>query len=178
MEMLEKVEKLREKANVSYEEAKAALEETNGDLLDAMILLEKQGKTTSPESSSYSTKYEDNKELPAVVEEEAKKNEKVNGNGRSFSEKMKNLWNKLCVNYIIVTKDEKRVVKMPLWMFLIILIAGIEFVPIIMIVAMFFGVHYSFEGESEMKVANEVVNKTEEFANDVANCVKDEYNKL
>ena len=40
MEMMEKVERLREKAEVTYEEAKAALEQTDGDLLDAMVLLD------------------------------------------------------------------------------------------------------------------------------------------
>ena len=35
----EKVEKLRERANVTYEEARDALNEANGDLLDAMVLL-------------------------------------------------------------------------------------------------------------------------------------------
>ena len=36
MDILEKVEILREKANISYEEAKNVLEAANGDLLDAM----------------------------------------------------------------------------------------------------------------------------------------------
>lgn len=44
MENYEKVEKLRERANVSYEEAKEALEQNNWDILDAMIALEKSGK--------------------------------------------------------------------------------------------------------------------------------------
>ena len=44
MNEYEKVEKLREKANVSYEEAKAALEKCNWDLLDAIVLLEREGK--------------------------------------------------------------------------------------------------------------------------------------
>ena len=48
MEFLEKVEKLRAKANISYEEAKSILTETDGDLLEAMILLEKQGRITPP----------------------------------------------------------------------------------------------------------------------------------
>ena len=39
MDNFEKVERLVEKANVSFEDAKAALDEANGDLLDAMILL-------------------------------------------------------------------------------------------------------------------------------------------
>ena len=45
MEMIEKVERLREKADVTYEEAKAALEQSDGDLLDAMVLLERQGSS-------------------------------------------------------------------------------------------------------------------------------------
>ena len=49
MDNFEKVEKLREKAGVSYEEAKTALEQCNYDLLDAMIYLEKQGKVQNRE---------------------------------------------------------------------------------------------------------------------------------
>ena len=45
MDQFEKVEKLRERADVSYEEAKEALENSNWDILDAMIYLEQNGKT-------------------------------------------------------------------------------------------------------------------------------------
>ena len=44
MEHIEMVEKLMEKANVSYAEAKQALENNNWDMLDALIELERQGK--------------------------------------------------------------------------------------------------------------------------------------
>ena len=50
---LEQVDKLREKANVSYDEAKAALEASNGDMLEALINLEKQGKVIPPEGGGY-----------------------------------------------------------------------------------------------------------------------------
>src|SRR5699024_7340996 len=53
----EMVELLRQKANVSYEEAKAALEAANWDLLDAIVLLEREGKV--PENDArFSTKAE------------------------------------------------------------------------------------------------------------------------
>ena len=48
MVTLEQVEKLREHANISYDEAKAALENANGDILQAIIDLEKQGKIKPP----------------------------------------------------------------------------------------------------------------------------------
>ncbi len=53
MATLEQVEKLREKANVSFEEAKAALDACNGDLLDALIYLEKQGRVNAPTGGGY-----------------------------------------------------------------------------------------------------------------------------
>ena len=55
MENLEKVEKLREKTGVTYEDAKMALEACNYDMLDAIIYLEKLGKVVSPQMSSYTT---------------------------------------------------------------------------------------------------------------------------
>ena len=54
MDEFEKVEKLRQRANVSYEEAKKALDEANGDVLDAMLALEAQGKVSPDEQSTHS----------------------------------------------------------------------------------------------------------------------------
>lgn len=49
---LELIEKLKERANVTYTEAKEALEKCQGDLLEALIYLEKEGKIkTSPQDS-------------------------------------------------------------------------------------------------------------------------------
>ena len=58
MDEFEKVEKLREKANVSYEEARDALRASDGDILDAMVYLEKLGKVEAPKESSHTTSYE------------------------------------------------------------------------------------------------------------------------
>ncbi|MDP4159978.1 MAG: ubiquitin, partial [Bacillota bacterium] len=53
MTTLEQVEKLCAMANISYEEAKAALDAANGDLLEAIIYLEKQGKVKAPTGGGY-----------------------------------------------------------------------------------------------------------------------------
>ena len=39
MDQLEKVEKIREKTGVTYEEANAALDAAGGDVLDALVYL-------------------------------------------------------------------------------------------------------------------------------------------
>ena len=55
MEEFEKVEKLRQRANISYEEAKNVLEQADGDLLDAMVILERQSKIKKPETEIITT---------------------------------------------------------------------------------------------------------------------------
>jgi hypothetical protein len=48
---LEQIEALRARANVGYEEAKAALEICNGDIVEALIYLEKQNKVKAEKKS-------------------------------------------------------------------------------------------------------------------------------
>jgi hypothetical protein len=55
MATIEMVEKLRERARVSYEDAKLALDACGGDMLEAVIYLEKQGKTPPPQGGFYAS---------------------------------------------------------------------------------------------------------------------------
>jgi hypothetical protein len=48
---LEQIDELRKRTNVSYEDAKNALEQCSGDLLEALVFLEKQNKI-KPEMKS------------------------------------------------------------------------------------------------------------------------------
>jgi len=43
-ERLNQIDELRKRANVSYSDAKEALEKCNGDMLDALVYLEKNNK--------------------------------------------------------------------------------------------------------------------------------------
>lgn len=55
---LEMVERLKEKANVSYRQAKEALEYSGGNLLDALIYLEEKEAIPRDSGAYYSTKSE------------------------------------------------------------------------------------------------------------------------
>ena len=62
MDNFEKVERLREKADVTYDEAKRALEACNWDMLDALIYLETLGKVKKSSVTTYhSSKAEEEK---------------------------------------------------------------------------------------------------------------------
>lgn len=52
---LEQIERLQQHAGVSFEEARAALEASGGDLLDALVWLERGGKIDSSGVRSYAT---------------------------------------------------------------------------------------------------------------------------
>ena len=167
MDTFEKVEKLREKANVTFEEAKAALDEANGDLLDAMIFLERQGKAEE-RRESYSTK----EDAGLMVVDEPEEKERKHGN--AFTDKLKVLWHRSCENYFVIEKEDKVILDIPICVFLIIILFTWHVTLIAMVVALFFGCRYSFKGASEMKTANEVCDKVSEAAEKV----KEEYNRL
>lgn len=173
MELFEKVEKLSEKANVSYEDAKNALEACNGDILDAMIMLEKEGKTETPKKESFSTKPEEDKQLPEVVDV---KDEEENNNkeDHELTRKFKAIWRKISENFLIISRKEERILKVPVWLFILIVLIGWQIVPFIIVISLFFGCHYTFEGIDEMKTANSAMNKADE----VVEHIKDEYKKL
>ena len=181
MDMFEKVEKLREKANVSYEEAKEALERSNGDILDAMILLEKEGKAKANGAESYSTKYEDNKcslERFKNCEEKQERKERAKENCRTFGEKLKSLFKKSIENYLVVEKDGERIVKLPILATIIVLIFTWWAAWILILVSLVLGCKYSFEGKEDFKKANDVCDKAGDIASQVKDKVVDEYNKL
>ncbi|WP_461368815.1 DUF4342 domain-containing protein [Candidatus Darwinibacter acetoxidans] len=99
MERLEKIEKLRERAQVSYDEAKEALEVANGDLLDALIYLEEQGKVKPPSGDGYFRSQADDEEKEEEGNYEREESKKQRGRG--FEEALESFWDFICA---IVTK--------------------------------------------------------------------------
>ena len=64
---IEKVDKLVERADVSYEVAKEALESVNGDMLDAVILLEREGRLGPNAGNKKVTTYTTGNRMPTVI---------------------------------------------------------------------------------------------------------------
>ena len=159
MEMMEKVERLREKANVTYEEAKAALEQTGGDLLDAMVLLERQGKVKEPAQSTFSTDYEEQTEYVKVRDKVEEQEKSAPSFGRTVGRVFRGFIRFIKKTTFIVTKGEEAVFTMPTIVFVLLLFFFWEILAPVMIVALFFGIRYSFEGEEEAEKANSILNK-------------------
>ena len=173
MDRLEKVEKLRSKANVSYEEAKEALDASNDDILDAMVYLEKKGKVKKPSTEIYTTNYEDDnkyQDVKGTVEEQNKKD-------KSFGKKIKEVFllilDKLKNNSLKIERHGEELI-IPLWGVLIILLLAWHIALLAIVVSFFFNCRYSVVGKDDLKEVNDIMDK----AADAADHVKDEFNKI
>ena len=175
MDQFEKVEKLRERANVSYEEAKEALEASNWDLLDAMVYLEKNGKAKAPEQETYSTNYEDQSQYVSVKDKVKEKRESKNdGFFKQMCKLVKLLWKKSKENSFRICRKGEEILVMPVWVLVLALFFAWHVVVPALIVGLFFDCSYSFYGKGDLEQANKAMEKAGEFADKV----KDEFDKL
>jgi len=165
MTHFEMVEKLCEKANVTYEEAKTALEATDWDLLDAVVFLEQEGKVKKS-TSHHSTQSE------PVEEEEPPKTIPL----RAQLKKLWQLFLKLIAignqNHLVVSHKGNQVFSLPVTVVVVLLICSCMGVLVAVGVSLFFGVRYSFKGEH---LGKESVNNVMQKATDMAEHVKESF---
>lgn len=176
MEKLEKVERLRERANVTYEEAREALEACEWDLLDAMVYLEKAGKTQAPKQETYSTSYEEQPQFTSVKDkvEEQEKEREDSGFIKKMGHLLKLFWEKCVNNSFRVSRKGEEVIRVPLWALVLAFLLSWKLTLVALVAALFFGCRYSFEGKDDMEGANDAMEKVRKFTEKV----KEEYEKL
>ncbi|HHU17655.1 MAG: DUF4342 domain-containing protein [Anaerovoracaceae bacterium] len=182
MVTLEQVEKLREYANISYDEAKTALENADGDILQAIIELERQGKIQPPKgggqfqtgSAAVADNTQSNKSNKGKENQAESKHDKS-----AFGRNMKKLFrwlggviHKGNINAFVVEKDGESLMRLPLTVLVILATFAFWIVLPLIIVGLFFNFRYSFEGpdinNSKVNDAmNTVANAAEEIKNDM-----------
>ena len=69
------IDKLKNETNISYEEAKIALEKSNWDILDAFVYLEENGKVQKPSVSIfYTNEYKENYKYSEITNNKDQEN--------------------------------------------------------------------------------------------------------
>ena len=169
MTNFEMVELLREKANISYEEAKTALELANWDLLDAMLVLEREGKVSSS-GGSYSTKDEE------VKDDEGKQKKHNGGEGlrgtlRWLGQTLAKLIRIGNENSLIVWRKGEELFALPVTVCVVLLMCSVGTVLFALAVGLFCGLRYSFRGPN---LGKESINNAMNRAADAAESVKNE----
>lgn len=175
MDTMEKVEKLRERADVSYEDAKKALEENNWDLLEAMVSLEKQGKTKGPAKESYSTRYEEQEQYVSVQD---KVNAQKEDDGENVFKKSGRLIGTLIrkgrENYFHIRRKGEEILCIPVLALVVVLFFWWEVLVPALFIGLFFDFQYSFKGKDDLSGVNRAMEEAEKFAGKV----KDECDKM
>lgn len=147
MEMFEKVQVLKKEAGVSYEEARNVLQETGGDLTEALILLERRGRK--------SRTGRDGQDQPA------------RNFGRSLGRMIRALIRFIKRTSFNVTRENRLIFTMPTFVFALLLFFFWEPVLPAMLISLFFGVRFYFSGEEDTKKPNMVLQKAGDLARDV-----------
>ena len=145
MDKFEMVEKLRNKANVSYEEAKKALEETKWDMLDAVIYLERQGIIDEPSFSTYETNSNTGKENNNDIKDK-NNNSKEESLFERFIEFICKVIDKGNSNMFRIMKGEKVILKIPLTVIVVLFIFAFWILVPLLIIALFFEIDFSLDG--------------------------------
>lgn len=171
------VEKLREYANISYEEAKKALEDADGDILQALIDLEQQGKVKSPEAGG---RYQTGSGAisKSVLKEEKKDEKQGNSSNRSeFKQNMKRLlhWcagiiHKGNVNFFVIEKNGETLMRLPITVLVLLLLVIFWIVLPLLIVGLFFNFRYTFQGpDIKNNTVNDAMNNVAAAAEEIKN---------
>lgn len=173
MEILEKVEKIREKTGVSYEDAREALLNSNEDILDTIVYLEKKGKIPAPETSSYKSVFEESEytkdfeNAQASYEKncEEKKCEKA---AKRFFEKCKEILEASIKSTFTISKDGESIIRVPVLVLVLLLLFAFYVTVPLLIVGLFFDLKYSFQGFTDVAVNfNDVCDKASDICNDI-----------
>lgn len=170
---LEKVERLREKANVSYSQAKEALDYSGGDLLDALIYLEEKGTIPRPEGAYYSTRGE----TPVTVDEETAQEEERKPAPEPEEKKSvlakARFW--LLENELEIWHREKPIVAMPLLVVVLLLVLAVWAVLPLVALGMLLGFRVRLTGpEGERDDPDGSEQKSGDTASDLGRKVMDD----
>ncbi|MCC3868019.1 ubiquitin [Terrisporobacter mayombei] len=147
MENIKLVDTLRDKTNISYEEAKNALENNNWDILDAMLYLEEHGRVKKPSVSifytnEYKERYTNQKEVVNIREDREKNNSKSENNfGGIFESICKAI--DTCNNIFVEIRRRGRVLlKLPLTVLILLLFFAFWIIIPLMTVGLFFDIEF------------------------------------
>ncbi len=181
MVTLEQVEKLREKANVSYHEAREALASTNGDILEAIIKLEKDKKIAPPGNGGF---YSSQGHSRREQDRETKRSrpgweESVGRDGSVTFAELAGRFLRWCGrlidrgnrNSFVVKKDGVRIMTVPVTVLAVLLLFAFWIVLPLIILGLFFGYRYRFAGPD---LGRENVNRALDTVARAANDLKKE----
>ena len=173
MEKLKLVDKLKNKANISYEEAKGALEKSNWDMLEAMLYLEAQGKVQKPSLSIFYTN--ESKESYNENGEEVNLKEDTNENNFENKNGFEGVFEAICKAidtcnniFIEIIRNSRVILKIPFTVLIVLLFFAFWIVIPLMIIGLFFNMEFLVSSKKiDVDKINKVFKETSKVVKDV-----------
>lgn len=135
---IEMIDELRKRTNVNYSDAKKALEESNGDMVEAIIYLEKNNKTKQDEAKKNSTNI------------------------------FKKTFKKLNNIKVEAKKNDILEIRLPLLLFLIVSIMLLPLTILAVVIYMFTGYKFELKNnEDNLKSVNDTLEKMSDSIKDL-----------
>lgn len=179
MVTLQQVEELRKYADISFNEAKEALEETNGDILEAVINLEKKGKIKAPKDKGFYSSKDSREDKDFKVNEEEIKAEFYEDSPASFADMIRklvsfirDLFIKGNRNSFEVVKNGSPVMAVPTTVLVVLVLFTFWITIPLLLIGLFFGYKYRFKGP---ELGKEKVNRAMDSVSNAAENLKKEF---
>lgn len=182
MERFRLVDKLKDKANISYEEAKTILEENNWDILDSMIYLEEIGRVKKPSVSvfytnDYKESYEERTEIVNITDN--KKGEKSRGKN-NFEGIFETVCKYIdsCNNILIeIIRKNTVILRIPLTVVILLLLFTFWITIPLIIVGLFFDIEFYISAKKvNADKINKVLSEISKNIKDVKEKIKKRFN--
>lgn len=172
MDKFELVDRLKNKANISYEEAKNALEMNNWDMLDAMLYLEECGKVKRPSVSIYYTN--ENKDNHSENEDSTNNSNDYDNNSKTKNG-FESVFETICkaidtCNNIFVEfrRNNKLLLKLPLTVIIVMAFFSFGIIIPVSIIGLFLDVEYIISAKNvEVNKANKILSNISETVKDI-----------
>lgn len=173
-EKMERVERLRQKTGLTWEEAKDALEANEWDMLEAMVYLERIGLVSAPKQESYTTGEEKGEQFEqASGGEEQKTGDGVGDMISRFLKGCGRLIKLGCENTFCIKRNGEELMSLPI-LVLIVLICAFFWVTVpLLVVGLFLKCRYSFQGKLFEERAQGVNEACDKMANACENIKKE-----
>ena len=173
MEKLKLVDKLKNKANISYEEAKDDLEKSNWDMLEAMLYLEAHGKVKKPSISIFYTN--ESKESYNENGEEVNLKKDTNENNFENKNSFEGVFEAICKAidtcnniFIEIIRNSRVILKIPFTVLIVLLFFAFWIVIPLMIIGLFFNMEFLVSSKKiDVDKINKVFKETSKVVKDV-----------
>lgn len=154
MDTYKLVEKLKNETNISYEEAKSALEKANWDILDAIVYLEEKGRIQRPSVSIfYTNEYKENYKYSEITNdkyEESSYNDSKKGNTfHGIFEAVCKIIDTCNNIFFEIKRENTTFLRIPITVIILLLIFAFWIIIPLYIVGLFFDIEFLLSGRWE-----------------------------